>query len=123
MTRSPERGTQSLPALTVRTKYWFEVDGQFAIGEGGISLLRAIAERGTLARAAQDIGWSYRHAWGYLRHAEAALGVSVNEPAAGQGEGAWAGSHAGGAPTLAPCAPQSITPMRAGTCRASDSMA
>ena len=75
-----------LPRLVVRSKYWFDVGGRFAIGEGGIGLLRAVAERGSLAQAAAHIGWSYRHAWGYLRRAENALGVTLTTRRAGKGK-------------------------------------
>ncbi len=50
--------------VTLRMKHWLEVDGRFAIGDGGVELLRAISAQGTLAKAACEVGWSYRHAWG-----------------------------------------------------------
>ena len=37
-----------------------------------LSLLRAIEETGSIARAAQAVGLSYRYAWGLLREAAAA---------------------------------------------------
>jgi molybdate transport system regulatory protein len=61
----------------VRTKRWIEVDGRFAIGEGGGELLQAIDAHGSLAEAARRIGWSYRHAWGYVQRAERVLGVPL----------------------------------------------
>ena len=63
--------------LTLRRKAWIEVDGDFAIGEGGAELLREVDLRGSLAHAARHVGWSYRHAWGYVRRAESVLGVSL----------------------------------------------
>jgi len=69
----------------VRTKVWLELDGGFVIGEGGLALLAAIATRRSLSKAAQDIGWSYRHAWGYLRRAERALGGPLTCPLPGKG--------------------------------------
>ena len=71
--------------LTLRTKHWFEVDGQFAIGEGGIELLAAVAREGSLARGAMAVGWSYRHAWGYLRRAEKVLGTALIVTRSGKG--------------------------------------
>lgn len=71
--------------LELRVKYWFEADGRFVIGEGGIELLRAIRVRGSLARAAECVGWSYRHAWGYLRRAETALATPLTVRRAGKG--------------------------------------
>jgi molybdate transport system regulatory protein len=75
-----------LPRLTLKQKYWFEREGQFAVGEGGIELLRAIRRTGSLAAAAESVGWSYRHAWGYLRRAEGVLEVSLTEQRAGKGK-------------------------------------
>ena len=74
-----------LPPLTLKTKFWFEIDGRFVIGEGGIDLLRAIELSGSLAGGAEAVGWSYRHAWGYLRRAEQALGVPLTRPRPGKG--------------------------------------
>ena len=75
-----------LPAISCRTKFWFEVGGRFAIGEGGFDLLRAIQKRGSLAEAAKEVGWSYRHAWGYLRRAEKVLEAPLTTRRAGKGK-------------------------------------
>src|SRR4029453_19318687 len=40
-------------------------------------MVSAVAARGSLAEGARQIGWSYRHAWGYLRRAEAVLGPAL----------------------------------------------
>lgn len=64
---------------------WVEVGDVFAIGEGGLDLLAAIASRQSIAKAARDVGWSYRHAWGYLRHAERALDVRLTRSLPGKG--------------------------------------
>ena len=63
--------------LTVRTKTWLEIDGHFVIGEHGFELLAAVERCGSLAGAAKDVGWSYRHAWGYVKRAERVLGGSL----------------------------------------------
>jgi molybdate transport system regulatory protein len=70
---------------TLRSKVWLEVEGQFAIGQGGIELLVAIAAEGSLARAARQVGWSYRHAWGYIRRAERVLGARLITTRSGKG--------------------------------------
>ena len=79
--------TSTLPqaVVTLRMKHWLEVDGRFAIGDGGIELLRAIATHGTLAKAACEVGWSYRHAWGYIRRAESALATRLTHARSGKG--------------------------------------
>ena len=71
--------------LTLRRKHWLELDGQFAIGEGGAELLRGVDVRGSLTEAARHVGWSYRHAWGYIRRAEAVLGIALVSIRAGKG--------------------------------------
>jgi molybdate transport system regulatory protein len=73
--------------LTLRRKLWIELDGRFAIGEGGAELLREVDRQGSLAAAARRVGWSYRHAWGYLRRAESVLGVSLVATKPGKGSG------------------------------------
>jgi molybdate transport system regulatory protein len=85
MARPRKAKHASLPNLELLTKYWFAVDGRFAIGEGGIDLLRAIVAQGSLAKGADEVGWSYRHAWGYLKRAEAVLGVTLTERRPGKG--------------------------------------
>jgi molybdate transport system regulatory protein len=72
-------------ALIARRKVWFEWNGEFVIGEGGFDLLDAIASTGSLTRAARVVGWSYRHAWGYLRRAEARLGEQLTVTRSGKG--------------------------------------
>jgi len=75
----------ALPAVAVKTKVWLEHDGQFVVGDGGLKLLLGILEHGSLLGAARQIGWSYRHAWEYLRQAETALGMPLTTPRAGKG--------------------------------------
>ena len=69
----------------IRTKVWLEVDGRFVLGEGGVPLLEAIATERSLTRAAQQVGWSYKHAWSYLRYAERTLEVKLTVTRAGRG--------------------------------------
>ena len=64
---------------------WIERDGQFVLGEGGLGLLEGIARWHSLSRAAKHVGWSYRHAWGYVRNAERTLGLRLTAPQSGKG--------------------------------------
>jgi len=50
-----------------------------------LSLLRAIEETGSIARAAQIVGLSYRYAWGLLREAESLFGHSLMQTGRGRG--------------------------------------
>ena len=71
--------------LTPRTKVWVELDGSFVVGEGGAELLQAVQVMRSLTRAARAVGWSYRHAWGYVRRAESRLGVRLTQSTPGRG--------------------------------------
>jgi molybdate transport system regulatory protein len=79
-----------VPALQLRTKVWLERDGRFVIGDGGLQLLLEVEARGSLLAAARRIGWSYRHAWQYLRRAEQAFGAPLVR--ARPGKGRWRGT-------------------------------
>jgi molybdate transport system regulatory protein len=72
-------------SVRVRTKVWLEREGQFVVGDGGLRLLHGITRHGSLTAAVRDIGWSYRHAWAYLRRAEAALGAPLTRARPGKG--------------------------------------
>jgi molybdate transport system regulatory protein len=61
--------------LEVKSKTWLEANGKFIIGEGGITLLEAIDNLGSIQEAANQLGWSYRHTWGYLKNMERNAGM------------------------------------------------
>lgn len=63
--------------LQVKSKTWLEVNGKFVIGEGGIALLEAIDQLGSIQKAARLLGWSYRHTWGYLKNMERNCGMQI----------------------------------------------
>ena len=71
--------------VQVRTKSWLEINGRFAIGQHGFELLRAIERQRSLTGAARAVGWSYRHAWDYIRHAENVFGSRLVNLRAGKG--------------------------------------
>jgi molybdate transport system regulatory protein len=53
-------------------------DGDFyALGPGRVALLRATERLGSLNKAAQSVGMSYRWAWGRLKDSEKALGLTL----------------------------------------------
>ena len=76
---------ESIIAARVKTKVWLELNGEFFVGDGGIHLLGGIFQHGSLAQAVREIGWSYRHAWGYLRRVERALQTPIVRNRAGRG--------------------------------------
>lgn len=69
--------------LQIRSKTWLEADGKFIIGEGGIALLEAIDELGSIQQAARRLGWSYRHTWGYLKNMEKNARIQIILPSHG----------------------------------------
>lgn len=82
--------------LTVRHKVWLEADDAFALGDGGVELLRAIDATGSIRAGARQVGWSYRHALTYLTQADAALGCTlVARVRGGQQRGGATLTHAG----------------------------
>jgi molybdate transport system regulatory protein len=84
-TGAEARRSVGLPATAVKTKVWLERDGQFVAGDGGLKLLLGILEHGSLLGAARQIRWSYRHAWEYVRRAEAILGMPLTKARPGKG--------------------------------------
>jgi molybdate transport system regulatory protein len=76
---------RNMSALQIRTKVWLECDGAFVFGDGGLELLDHIQRLRSLTKAAAAIGWSYRHAWGYLRNAERRLGAPLVTTSPGKG--------------------------------------
>jgi molybdate transport system regulatory protein len=75
----------NLRGAVIKTKVWMERGGRFVIGDGGLKLLLGVLEHGSLLGAAREMGWSYRHAWGYLKQAEHALGTALTLTRPGKG--------------------------------------
>ncbi len=65
--------------LDIRSKIWIEVDGEPVFGRGRRFLLEAIDAHGSINRAAQEVGISFRKAWGYIQAMEERLGVQLIE--------------------------------------------
>lgn len=78
------------PRLRIRSKIWLEADGRLIFSDGRLRILRGVERLGSLRRAAQALGMSYRAAWGLLKVTEQALGVRLLEVTIG-------GRHGGGA--------------------------
>jgi molybdate transport system regulatory protein len=75
------------PAARVepRLKIWVVFGGRVKFGDGRAALLERIAALGSLRRAVDEIGMSYRAGWGYFRELERAAGVRLLERRAGRG--------------------------------------
>jgi molybdate transport system regulatory protein len=71
-----------------RQKLWLERDGRVIMSDYRVRLLELVAETGSLARAAADMGLSYRRAWGKVKELEANLGMPlVDSEVGGAGGG------------------------------------
>ena len=74
-------GKARLPSeLRPHYKLWLSTnDAETAFGDGRWRLLDALAESSSLTAAAENLGISYRKAWGDLQKAEECLGVKLME--------------------------------------------
>ncbi|MEP4577389.1 MAG: winged helix-turn-helix domain-containing protein [Gilvibacter sp.] len=50
----------------IKSRIWIEADGEILLGEGRVSLLKAIEKTGSLSKAAKSMGMSYKKAWGLI---------------------------------------------------------
>lgn len=50
----------------IKSKIWIETDEGVFLGDGRIKLLKAIAETGSLSKAAKSLKMSYKKAWHLL---------------------------------------------------------
>jgi molybdate transport system regulatory protein len=76
--------------LDIRSKIWIEVDGEPVFGRGRRLLLEAIETHGSINRAAEEVGISFRKAWGHIKAMEERLDVKLIERQTG-------GKNGGGA--------------------------
>jgi len=64
-------------------KLWLETEDGYVFGPGVYNLLIAIDRTGTLKEASQQLGMSYRYAWGLIKKAEEKLGESLIDASKG----------------------------------------
>jgi 8-oxo-dGTP diphosphatase len=58
-------------------RLWLRKDERFIISEGRARLLKLIKKYGSLARAADEMAMSYRHAWGVIKKIEESTGERI----------------------------------------------
>ena len=68
-------------------KVWLEKGGEVIVGNGKLGLLKLVDELGSIQKAAQDYGMSYRHAWGMIQKIEKRSGLKLVETQVGGKEG------------------------------------
>lgn len=56
--------------MEIKTKFWIENRGEVVLGGGKTALLLAIDRLGSIQKAADEFGMSYRHAWGIIQKIE-----------------------------------------------------
>jgi len=71
----------------IRLHLWMERGGDTAFGMGRLQLLERIETCGSLKAAAEELGMSYRAAWGKLKASEEALGIALVEKVGGNKSG------------------------------------
>ena len=71
----------------VRLHLWMESGGGTVFGMGRLHLLERIESCGSLKAAAEELGMSYRAAWGKLKASEEALGLALVEKLGGNKSG------------------------------------
>ena len=76
---------ERLPAsvAVIRLHLWMERGGGTMLGLGRLQLLERIAHSGSIKAAADQLGMSYRAAWGKLKASEEALGIALVEKVGG----------------------------------------
>jgi molybdate transport system regulatory protein len=66
---------------------WLETDKGLVFGPGRAALLERIERLGSLRKAAEELGMSYRAAWGKIKATEKALGFKIIDKAGSYKEG------------------------------------
>ncbi len=76
--------------MEIKYKIWLENNGEVVVGNGKVGLLKMIHELGSIQKAADKNGMSYRHAWGILQKIEKRAGFKFVETQVGGRDGGGA---------------------------------
>ena len=69
---------QKSPSFSIHYKIWLESStGEGIMGDGKWLMLETIDRKGSLSAAANELGISYRKAWGDIKKAELLLGAEL----------------------------------------------
>ncbi|TVM16453.1 ModE family transcriptional regulator [Oceanidesulfovibrio indonesiensis] len=79
----PRRDSRTDSHPVIRLRLWLETEEGVMLGLGRLLLLEAIRDEGSLKRAAERLGMSYRAAWGKLKTTEEALEQPLLEKTSG----------------------------------------
>ena len=73
--------------MEIKAKFWIENRGEVVLGGGKTNLLLAVDRLGSIQRAADEFGMSYRHAWGAIRKIEQRAGFKIFDTKLGRKDG------------------------------------
>jgi molybdate transport system regulatory protein len=73
-----------------RSKVWIEKGGEVVAGDGKVKLLAMIDKLGSIQGAANKMGMSYRHAWGFIQKMEKHWGAKLVQTQIGGRKGGGA---------------------------------
>jgi molybdate transport system regulatory protein len=76
--------------MEIKAKFWIENKGEVVLGNGKTALLLAVDRFGSIQRAADEFGMSYRHAWGAIKKIEKRAGFKIVDTKLGGKEGGGA---------------------------------
>ncbi len=76
--------------MEVKFKVWLENKGEVVLSNGKFGILKKIDQLGSIQKAAEEFGMSYRHAWGMLQKIEKRSGLKLLETQIGGREGGGA---------------------------------
>jgi len=73
--------------MDIKFRLWIEKEERHVAGKGGVAILKAIDEEGSISGASKKLGMSYRYVWGYIKKMEKAVGKVVESEKGGSGGG------------------------------------
>src|SRR5512139_1813934 len=73
--------------MEIKTKFWIENKGEVVLGGGKAALFLAVDRLGSIQRAAEEFGMSYRHAWGAIKKIEQRAGFKILDTRLGGKDG------------------------------------
>ena len=73
--------------MEIKAKFWIENHGEVVLGGGKTALLLAVDRLGSIQRAADEFGMSYRHAWGAIKKIEQRAGFKIVDTRLGGRDG------------------------------------
>ena len=76
--------------MDVKFKVWVEKRGEVVLSNGKFNILKTVDRLGSIHKAAEQFGMSYRHAWGMVQKIEKRSGLKILETQIGGSEGGGA---------------------------------